>query len=244
MQLQLFRILIVVGAAMGCSQTPPRAPIVDAKPIPSYRLQHHDVAPGETLYSIAWRYDLDYRALAAGNGIDPARGLRPGQRLRLEVAAVPPPTPKSPPSAPPRSIKRSPPQRTAPAKTAKTNTIEWVWPVSGRVHSGFRSNSGLNKGIDIRAELGESVRAAAAGEVVYAGSGLRGYGNLVIVKHDSRFLSAYAYNQALMVREGEKVAGAQVIAKVGVMNSGVSGLHFEIRKDGEPQNPLQLLPPQ
>lgn len=238
MQARVFKIFVVVWAAVGCSQTPPRAPIVDAQPIPSYRLNHHYVAPGETLYSIAWRYDLDYRALAAANRLDPSRGLRAGQRLQLDVSSIAVQEPA------PRSSHQSPTKASAPPSKPKTNTIGWIWPVSGRIHSGFRSNSGLNKGIDIRAELGESVRAAAAGEVVYAGSGLRGYGNLIIVKHDSQFLSAYAYNQALLVREGDKVASGQAIARVGVMGSGISGLHFEIRKDGEPQNPLQLLPPQ
>ena len=100
----------------------------------------------------------------------------------------------------------------------------------------------VNKGVDIQGELGESVHNAADGVVVYAGGGLRGYGKLVIVKHNDRFLSAYGHNRAILVKEGEKVKGGQIVAEIGSSESNLEMLHFEIRKDGKPEDPLIYLP--
>jgi lipoprotein NlpD len=110
------------------------------------------------------------------------------------------------------------------------------------VVDGFNPSAGLNKGIDIQGKLGEPVVAAADGEVVYSGTGLRGYGKLLIVKHNEQYLSAYAHNRVLLVAEGDRVKAGQKIAEVGFSGTNTAKLHFEIRLDGKPVNPLQYLP--
>jgi lipoprotein NlpD len=123
-----------------------------------------------------------------------------------------------------------------------TASIRWRWPVQGRLIQSF-SETGLNrKGIDIGGKSGQPIRAAAAGSVVYAGSGLLNYGKLIILKHDDNYLSAYAYNRALLVKEGDAVAAGQHIADMGNKAGGDAMLHFEIRYDGRPINPLKFLP--
>ena len=118
--------------------------------------------------------------------------------------------------------------------------IDWQWPTSGRV---IKSDSPTaRKGLEIAGSQGQAVNAAAAGSVVYSGSGLLGYGRLIILKHSDTFLSAYAYNERLLVAEGDQVATGQQIATMGLDNSGQPVLHFEIRKDGRPVNPMEHLP--
>jgi lipoprotein NlpD len=120
--------------------------------------------------------------------------------------------------------------------------VEWRWPASGRVLVPFNGNNGLNKGIDIDGNLGQPVLAAAAGEVVYAGSGLRGYGKLLIIKHNQNYLSAYAHNQRLLVQEGDVVKMGQRVADMGSSGTDRVKLHFEIRRDGTPVDPMRYLP--
>lgn len=185
-----------------------------------------------------------------------------GVPYKPAVAVVPQPAPVSPPvaSTPPPRPAASPAPSGA-SKSAETPSASaarsavaaplpasaptpgnWAWPLRGRLLHGF--NSGANpKGIVIAGEAGQPVWASAAGKVVYSGSGLRGYGNLVIVKHDRNYLSVYAHNRALLVKEGERVSKGQKIAEVGNSESGSVGLHFEIRKLGKPVDPLQYLAP-
>jgi len=134
------------------------------------------------------------------------------------------------------------PEKVVEAKPAEAAlaTIEWAWPGSGKVIAPF--NDASNKGIDLAGNGGDPVLAAAAGKVVYAGSGLRGYGKLVIVKHDATFLSAYAHNSAILVSEGQSVARGQKIAEVGSTDADQTKLHFEIRRQGKPVDPSQYLP--
>ena len=139
------------------------------------------------------------------------------------------------------------PVQTAPAKTpvltpVKLSATGWAWPAQGVVISKFSSNGSLNKGIDIAGELGQPVLAAQDGTVVYAGSGLRGYGELVIIKHSDVYVSAYGHNRSLLVREGQKVKAGQVIANMGSTGADRVKLHFEIRRQGKPADPLQYLP--
>jgi lipoprotein NlpD len=119
---------------------------------------------------------------------------------------------------------------------------EWHWPVAGVILSSFQGNNGLNKGIDLGGKLGEPVLAAASGQVVYSGSGLRGYGKLLIIKHNETFLSAYAHNDRLLVKEGDLVKVGQRIADMGSSGTDRVKLHFEIRRDGTPVDPLKFLP--
>ena len=252
----LINIMIASIALVGCSSSAYKAPVVDANPIPSHRIKTHQVGPGETLYSIALRYDLDYKKLSKINNLDSSYRLSPGQVLNLDtnayVASTKPSVTQSKPAArrsgsglrnpAVATKKQSSTRRPSPAKAQPSSSVVWRWPVKGEVLDAFQGNGGLNKGIDIRGKLGEPVLAAADGEVVYSGSGLRGYGKLVIVKHNDQFLSAYAHNRVLVVAEGDKVKSGEKIAEVGFSGTNTAKLHFEIRLDGKPVDPLGYLP--
>ncbi len=151
------------------------------------------------------------------------------------MAAAPRVEPKPAPAA-------APEPRPAAATTTDEGTIDWVWPSSGKVVTGFSDTANL-KGIDIAGKAGQPVIASAAGKVVYAGTGLRGYGKLVIVKHNATFLSAYAHNREILVKEGQQVTKGQKIAEMGNTDTDQVKLHFEIRQRGKPVDPLRFLPP-
>ncbi|GAB4166898.1 MAG: peptidoglycan DD-metalloendopeptidase family protein [Rhodocyclaceae bacterium] len=148
--------------------------------------------------------------------------------------------------APAATVAPAPRVETAPAPPpaapapAAASGIEWVWPASGKILNGFREPS--NKGIDIAGEPGEPVLAAAAGKVIYAGSNVRGYGNLVVVKHNDQFLSAYAHNRRILVKESQTVERGQKIAELGDSDADQAKLHFEIRLQSKPVDPLRYLP--
>lgn len=127
------------------------------------------------------------------------------------------------------------------AKRNPTTNLNWCWPTKGRVTRKFTETSSGNHGLDISGRTGQTIVAAANGKVVYAGSGLRGYGKLIIIKHDESYLSAYAYNKSLLVKEGTLVKKGQKIAEMGQNDSNQTMLHFEIRQNGKPVNPLFYL---
>jgi lipoprotein NlpD len=231
----------------------------------------YTVRRGDTLYSIAWRYGRDYRELAAWNGIRPPYTIYVGQRLRtapgrLSTAARAPVREPAPVSADP-ARNTAPPAAPAPIPgnrgitppTASTSTskpgptaapgpvefprnVTWAWPVEGPLLNRFSDSGAGRKGVDIGGHYGQPVRTAAAGQVVYSGSGLRGYGQLIIVKHNDMYLSAYAHNRRLLVKEGEAVKAGQVVAEMGRSETDRVMLHFEIRKEGKPVDPLLYLP--
>jgi lipoprotein NlpD len=124
---------------------------------------------------------------------------------------------------------------------AESEGLAFIWPHNGAIMAGF--DEAKNKGLDVAGKAGDPVLAAADGKVVYAGSGLRGYGNLVIIKHNNTFLSAYAHNQALLVREDQAVKRGQTIAQMGNSDADQVKLHFEIRRLGKPVDPVKFLPP-
>jgi lipoprotein NlpD len=140
--------------------------------------------------------------------------------------------------------RQSPPKAEPPAQppgaTAESDGVDWMWPATGRVLAGF--SKGANKGVDIVGKVGDPVFASASGRVVYSGTGLRGYGKLVIIKHNDTYLSAYAHNSNLLVKEGQSVARGQKIAEIGNTDSPQVKLHFEIRRLGEPVDPMKFLP--
>lgn len=183
---------------------------------------HHKVSRGETLYAIAFRYEKDYHMLADINHLKPPYTLRVGQSILLKSRTRALELP-SMPSLPQLSLQDS-----------------WIWPVQGRVLTTYAPRQG-KKGIDIAGKKGSKVRASASGVVAYAGNGLPGYGNLIILKHDKQFLTAYAHNHRNLVHEGQNVSKGQAIADIGVVDRRFWGVHFEIRKLGEPVNPLQYL---
>lgn len=198
-----------------------------------YTVQH-----GDTLYSIAFRYGLDYKELANANKIDPPYTIFIHQEIRLKSAT----SKKS--SVRQNTIAKKAKKKSASQTLRKSqpSKLNWQWPIPGEVILAFSASGRVNKGVDIRGRLGESVSAAAEGVVVYAGGGLRGYGKLVIVKHNDHFLSAYGHNRAIHVQEGEKVKGGQVVAEIGSSGLNQEMLHFEIRRDGKPEDPLLYLP--
>jgi lipoprotein NlpD len=205
------------------------------------------VSAGDTLFGIAWQNGVDYRDIARWNGLSAPYRIYPGQVLRLrplartEAAVQPKPAPS--PSIPKQT---SPPRlpQPAPEPVPRTTTrgLAWNWPATGRVASTFNPSDPLRRGIRISGREGSDVTAAEGGRVVYSGSGLIGYGRLIIVKHNDNYLSAYGHNQALLVSEGDRVTKVQKIAAMGLASDGRPMLHFEIRRDGKPVDPLRLLP--
>ena len=221
--------------------------------------QVYVVRRGDTLFSVAWRYGLDYRRIARWNGVEPPYTIYPEQRLRLRPGAVPSggtatrtsprvtaaakPQPVSKPPTSPQPIPSSQPSPSPAPISEPDSDITWQWPAQGAVVRRFHPDGVGIKGITLQGRLGEPIRAAAAGRVVYSGNGLRGYGNLIIVKHNSVYLTAYGYNRKLLVREGEQVHTGQVIARMGLGPAHQPAAHFEIRRNGKPVDPLRYLPP-
>jgi lipoprotein NlpD len=214
-------------ALIGCVSDPPRS-------VPRSSASTYTVKAGDTLYSIAFRHGMDYRELARINGIGRDYAISPGQVLRLQSGAViaQPTTKTSPKSA-------KPSQRPTPSPHAGP-PVEWSWPVRGNATLTTRPNGG--QGLTITGELGQEIRAAGKGRVVYMGSGMLGYGQLLIIKHNDTYLSAYGHTQAVRVREGDDVKAGQAIATMGAGPSGAPMLYFEIRVHGQPVNPNALLP--
>ena len=230
------RIVILSLALLGlvaCGGNSVYVPVVGAGETSSNSQGYYKVRGGDTLYSIAFRYSLDYAQLASDNNIDPPYTIFINQKIRLEDVQ------------PRKSSQRQKPvakKASGFVKKSQPSKLYWQWPVPGEVILAFSTTGRVNKGVDIRGRLGESVAAAADGVVVYAGGGLRGYGKLVIVKHNDHFLSAYGHNRAILVKEGEKVKGGQVVAEIGSSGLNQEMLHFEIRRDGKPEDPLLYLP--
>jgi lipoprotein NlpD len=306
------------------SSSPSAAPIATAPTSGSYR-----VVRGDTLYAIAFKHGVDYRDLAAWNGIAAPYTIHVGQDLRLSAssalvhAEVPPRIPAQPvqsaqplpepepgvavtagiaehaPSNPtrpafedvpatPAGVEATKPTETAPSVPPLTKPtaveavppkpviaeatppkpvavetppskptvapkpdnipelssggVTWRWPSDGKVIAAYVSGEPTRQGVDIGGKAGDPVHAAADGEVVYSGNGLIGYGELIIVKHNANFLSAYGHNRSRLVKEGDKVKAGQAIAEMGASASSRDELHFEIRKNGKPVNPLEYLP--
>jgi len=198
----------------------------------TYEPAGYVVRSGDTLYSIAWRHGLDARELAAWNGIADPNRIYVGQRLALAPAAGRPVGAAAPAAS-----------RPAPASVARPGPLpSWQWPVSGRVVARFGEARVLSTGIGIAGSPGQDIRAAAAGRVVYVGSGLPDYGQLVIIEHSGSWLSAYGHNRRVLVSQGQSVGGGEKIAEMGTGPGGMAQLHFEIRRNGDPLDPLTVLP--
>lgn len=221
----------------------------EAEPVPVERDIRPDavvVRAGDTLYSLARDYQIEPAQLARWNALKPPYALRVGQKLTLRppgfAQAYKPPAPVvvrpvEKPAVRPvtRPVTKAGTASVAPAVFA------WRWPVKGKVVKTFNANDTARKGIGIAGKIGQPVLAAAPGKVVYSGNGLISYGNLIIIKHSDEFLSAYAHNQDLLVKEGDDVSAGQTIANMG-KEEGQVRLHFEIRRHGKPVNPLKYLP--
>lgn len=267
--------LVLSSLLVGCSSTKSSSVgVVErsntaAPQRPTVTTGQYVVRRGDTLFSIAFRYGWDYKALAARNNIAEPYTIHPGQTIRFDGrtdaapatvvtstqsgasssskttvvrrpvgAATAPTTAPASSTAAPAASKPAP----APATPAGPAPTGWGWPSNGVLIGKFSSNGSLNKGIDIAGDLGQPVLAASDGTVVYAGSGLRGYGELVIIKHNETYVSAYGHNRKLLVREGQQVKVGQTIAEMGSTGTDRVKLHFEIRRQGKPVDPLQFLP--
>ncbi|WP_240476478.1 peptidoglycan DD-metalloendopeptidase family protein [Marinobacterium rhizophilum] len=257
---RLVLVLVTLFGLAACSGG--YAPVAErsinsnSRPLP--KSGSYTVSKGDTLYSIAWRYNLDYRELARLNNIDSRYLIYAGQKLRLQAvsaavtktssAQVSLPAPVKPLS---RKADSTPVQKKVQAPVAAvrapvkpqaepSTALTWRWPAQGPLLNGFSNTS--TKGINIAGKSGDPVIAAGSGRVVYAGDGLRGYGILVIINHNQEFLSAYAHNSRVFVKENDMVNGGDKIAEVGSSGAARDMLHFEIRRDGQPVDPLRYLP--
>lgn len=241
---------------------PPSAPAVSGTYVPSYapvdiNAATHTIVRGDTVYNISKRYHISQDDFRAWNGmtdntlsigqivkVKPAGYAAPKtaaveSRPAVPAAAQPPVQSAPQPAAPAAENKAVPapaPQSPAasPSGTRSVGGIVWQRPTQGKVVADFGGN---NKGVDIAGNAGQPVLAAADGKVVYAGSGLRGYGNLVIIQHNSSFLTAYGHNQKLLVGEGQQVKRGQQVALMGNTDASRTQLHFEVRQNGKPVNP-------
>lgn len=231
----------------GCSLFPSTpAPVEQRKPSAAApaAANSYIVQKGDTLYAIAFRHNTDFRDIARLNNIGPPYRIYVGQRLKLTDA----PLPAAPLAKAPVAVAKGkkPAARPAPPEDDSPEQypaeISWRWPVEGPLLHGFNDDVTGKKGIGIGGDEGAPVAAAAPGRVVYAGGGLSGYGNLIIIKHNESYLSAYAHNRVLVVKEGEQVRSGQKIAEMGRSPQEQVLLHFEIRRSGKPVDPLSLLP--
>ena len=267
-----FGALLIAGMALllgACASKPP-APVVERSTLPRAELPVdglHRVSRGDTLHGIAFKYGLDYRDIAAWNGIRAPYTIYPDQVVRLQpppagsvrTASVPARSATTRPAPADQHCRRTPPATAGPvsqqtparaepapkpvaSQAATASAGAWQWPVQGRVLRSFKAGDPTRNGIDIVGQEGQPVRASAAGEVVYSGNGLIGYGELIIIKHDERMLSAYAHNRRRLVAEGERISQGQQLAELGRNDRNEQVLHFEIRRDGKPVNPLDYLP--
>ena len=217
----IYIILFSPAVLSGCSSRVPSISLY--KFIPKKGIKNPDpnyylILPSDTLIAIAMHLDLDYKLLAQYNNLKEPYVISAGEYIRITKPMI--------------------------TYVTKTNKVihkqkssTWIWPVHGKIHGQF-----YNKGIDIISDRNSAIKAVQDGEVVYSGNSLKGYGNLIILKHNNNFLSAYAHNEELLANEGDIVSQGTLIARMGNSGSKRVMLHFEIRKNGNPVNPLIYLP--
>jgi lipoprotein NlpD len=251
------------SSGAGSTPTNPSSSAAAAKPPAGSenagRPGFYTVKPGDTLIRIGLDTGQNWRDITRWNSIENPNLIEVGQVLRVAppvsepvarpVAASQPPVSTALPPAntasnvpvQPSSLPQTPAQAQPAQSSSSEDDLAWMWPVPGTPIAGF--DEVKNKGIDIAGRAGEPVLASADGRVVYAGSSLRGYGNLIILKHNNTFLTAYAHNQSLLVKEDQAVRRGQKIAEMGNSDADRVKLHFEIRRQGKPVDPLKYLPP-
>ena len=233
---------------------------VNKAAIPVINKSPHRIIPvesvvknGDSIYTISWQHGLNYLDIAKWNGLKKPYAIRAGQRLSLRnrtqataatTALASAPDVASQPLKPkPPAVKTSTATTITPSASsavALTTPKQWQWPAKGKVLQKFSRDNGIN-GIRIGNVPGSPVVATAGGEVVYVGNSLPGYGNLIIIKHTEAFLSAYAHNRKILVKEGQGINAGGKVAEMGSSGTDKTMLHFEIRLDGKPQDPLKYL---
>ncbi|RUO50919.1 peptidase M23 [Pseudidiomarina aquimaris] len=268
--LSLFCVLLIAGCAQR-QQPAPVEKVYQGRSIYDYEANSlagstYQVQKGDTLYSIAFRANIDVRALARLNDLGEPYTIYPGQRLTLRAAARP--TQKTQPTTTskridsPQSVDKTQKKEyvedkskekvtNSPAQPRPTikrevfpssNDIAWRWPTGNSVIREFTAAVTGPKGIDFAGKKGDIVRAAAAGKVVYAGNALKGYGNLIILKHNDDYITAYAHNDKLLIKEQQWVSAGDAIAEMGNSDAERVKLHFEVRYRGKSVNPRHYLP--
>ena len=219
------------------------ATAVDPKTLPGAentgKPGYYTVQKGDTLTRIALDHGHTRRDLARWNNLANPDVIEVGQVLRVAPPSGATASPVEAPAAAPAPAKAPTPTPTPAASAAAAEELSFSWPANGQVIAGF--DEVKNKGLDIAGKAGDPVLAAADGQVVYAGAGLRGYGNLIIVKHDNTYLTAYAHNQKLLVKEDQKVTRGEKIAEMGNTDADRVKLHFEVRRQGKPVDPARFL---
>lgn len=256
----------IEGKMSAGAPRPARPPLVRAPKPQTTTPDNYRVVSGDTLYSIAFRFGLDPRQIATWNALADPNRIFVGQQLRLRppqavstaparTPAVPkttvapvatplPDTKTAPPAVqsepPPPPVAATPTPDAVLGGTRSVGGLAWTWPASGKTRRAVAASG--SEGLEILGQRGQPVLAASAGQVVYSGNGLRGYGQLIIIKHNDTFLSAYAHNDKLLVTEGTRVNAGQQIAEMGDSEASEVMLHFEIRKGGKAVGPLQFLP--
>ena len=270
------RLWLTVGLLVGCSapyEVPtdnlsrplerenPEVTTIDTRNLDAEEPgSRYVVRRGDTLFSVAWRFEQDPDVLRRRNQLN-SDLITPGQSLKLKgevplepvtepqpKAMAPPPIKAEPEPVQEPAIAQKP--KTAPKKEPKpqpkaTPTPQftgWLWPVNGPILETYSEKTRFSRSVQLGGKVGTPVKAAASGRVVYAGDGLVGFGNLVIISHEEKLLSAYGHNQSLSVKVGDIVRAGQVIAQMGSTGTDRVKLHFEIRKQGKPINPVSLLP--
>jgi lipoprotein NlpD len=215
---------LLLATLVACGSNPVRTPT-------------YTVKRGDTLYAIAQRHRLDHRDLARWNGRGRDNVIYPGQVLRLYAGSRAPGTTAKPGGDKVATRSAAP----VPPAPLVAPPVQWLWPVDGGIATLMvRPNGG--HGLVIRGIQGQEIRSAASGRVVYTGTGLLGLGQLLIIKHNESYLSAYGHTESMAVHEGDYVAAGQRVATMGTDTQGTPALYFEIRVNGAPTNPLVFLP--
>jgi lipoprotein NlpD len=239
-------VLCAFALLSGCAnQSGSRAPVTDLNSSGAGVARTYVIKPGDTINKISRATGVDEATILRLNKLVNPNRLIAGQTLKLSegTEAVAPstrPTPSSKPEARPIDAANGTGQASETVTpAADAGLISWGWPAKGKVIQGFTQTT---KGIDIAGNAGDAIEAAANGKVMYSGNGVRGLGNLIIVNHDNGFITAYAHNKTLLVKAGQEVKKGAKIAEMGQTDAASVRLHFEVRRQGVPVDPLQYLP--
>jgi len=240
----VFVFLLVIFTLAGCGGQHTTAPVTDRSGKSTRSGEKWvTVRKGDTLFSISFAHGRSHLTVAKLNHIKPPYTIYPGQRIKVRgKPGVRKSARKSISKKKTSTRSRKQTTKTSKKITYKRSSVKWAWPVSGKIIRAYSANAPRKKGIGITGKRGQAIAAAAAGKVVYSGDGLLGYGNLIIVKHDETYLSAYAHSLKVFVKEGQAVKRGQKVASMGLNENGTPMLHFEIRRHGKPVNPVSYLP--